>query len=700
MIRWALACSLMLPSLADSASAQETAKLLGLCFTAFRDNESPALALHPLPSSVDEDVKFASRATSAIRTYTVQSSSYLIAEFCTKYEIDCLIGAWIGPERWRNDAEIELLIHQANQGNPRIKAVIVGNEVLHRGDLTETQLLNHVAEVKAAVPVPVAVADTWTAWLEHPALAAAVDICGVQIYPYWEGKSIEGAAQYTVERVQEIQRRYPDKRVILTEFGWPTAGGSLGEAVASPEAAARYLREILPLLDQHKIEYYYFGLWDEKWKQGPEGGVGPNWGLFTAEGSPKPAFMEFLPTAVRAGQTRPPRTLTFTLPNDQERNNRLAIANGEGVVGEPTPPAQRGPGLESTRESKFQNPYASPRPPAATPPVDPDDQARKPPQARRLSPLPHPGPLISTATLVSPIIAQISATKPPLHGLCLSLFRDRETPHEGILPLLSEIREDVQYAGTLARTVRCYSATGPFSFLPEICENAEVDCIAGSALGPYPWLNDFEIEMLIRLGRGDNPRLKAVIVGNEVMHRGDFSVEQYIQYLRKVKAAVHVPVATAELLHTWLEHPELAAEVDILGVQIYPYWGGLSIDKAAADTLDRVRELQARHPDKRVILTEFGWPTAGGTIGGAEASPENTARYLREVLPLLDQAGIEYLYFAMTDEQWKSRDEGGPGPHWGLLTSDGQVKPELIPLFPQPASPGMKRSPRKLTYNN
>ncbi len=209
--------------------------------------------------------------------------------------------------------------------------------------------------------------------------------------------------------------------------------------------------------------------------------------------------------------------------------------------------------------------------------------------------------------------------------------------------------------------------------------------VFGSIARKYPWLNELELEMLIRVGQSGHPSVRALIVGNEVMHRGDFSVEQYIQYIRRVKKSVKVPVATAELLHSWMEHPELADEVDILGVQIYPYWGGLTIEKAAANTLESVQQLQARFPGKQVILTEFGWPTDGGTIGDAVANPENAARYLKEVLPLLNINKIEYMYFAMTDEKWKQRDEGGPGPHWGLLYSNGQTKPAFRALLPASA---------------
>ncbi len=330
---------------------QATEKLRGVCFSSVRDNESPARQIHALPSAIEKDVAFASKFCEAIRTYTVQNTSYLIPGFCEKHDIDCIVGAWIGPTRWQNDAQLELLTHLAGGNNKRIKAVIIGNEVLHRGDCSESQLIDYVRKAKASIDVPVAVADTWRAWIEHPKLAAEVDICGVQIYPYWEGLSIEGAAEYTVRRVRDVQQQYPDKRIVLTEFGWPTDGDSLGQAEASGVNAARYLREVIPLLEQNDIEYYYFAVWDEKWKVGPEGGVGAHWGLFHSDGTIKPEFENVLPSDVHTGSMRPPRTVTFRLAVDEGRNESVT----QVALGTPSPDPTggeitgRGPGLEVKR---------------------------------------------------------------------------------------------------------------------------------------------------------------------------------------------------------------------------------------------------------------------------------------------------------------------------------------------------------------
>ena len=697
----------------DCLSQDTSQKLGGVCFSAVRDNESPARQIHSLPSAIEADVAFASKLAVAIRTYTISSSSYLIPEFCEKYGVDCIVGAWIGPSRWQNDAQMEQLAKLTSQKNPRIKAVIIGNEVLHRGDCTESQLIEYVRTAKKTTNVPVAVADTWRAWIEHPQMADAVDICGVQIYPFWEGHAIDGAAAYTLQRVREVQAKYPDKRIVLTEFGWPTGGESLGQAEASVENSVRYMREVIPLLEQSKIEYYYFSIWDERWKLGPEGAVGAHWGLCESSGELKPEFHSLVPNTVASGSKRAARSIEFALKADEERNAplmELAVGRQDGAdAGESM--EQRGVGLEVKVEKVGRSSYEQLRPLQTTTQKgdsskdsksDAADRENSPPAVAATEKTKPDSVLVPAKNQSKGPMREIAPERPidpnEMYGVCLSLFRDEETPHLGITPLISELRADVKFAATFARAVRTYSVTDSFALVPEMCQEIGVDCFPGAALGKYPWLNDLELEMLIRVGQSQNPRVQAVLVGNEVLHRGDFSVEQYIQYIRQVKKQVSVPVATAELLHSWLEHPELAAEVDILGVQIYPYWGGLTIEKAAANTLESVQQLQNKFPGKRVILTEFGWPTDGGTLGDAVANADNAARYLKEVLPLLNQNKIEYMYFAMTDEKWKQRDEGGPGPHWGLLSSDGQVKPSFRAMFPADTKGGMVRPARKLNF--
>ncbi|MFN7873951.1 MAG: glycosyl hydrolase family 17 protein [Pirellula sp.] len=110
--------------------------------------------------------------------------------------------------------------------------------------------------------------------------------------------------------------------------------------------------------------------------------------------------------------------------------------------------------------------------------------------------------------------------------------------------------------------------------------------------------------------------------------------------------------------------------------------------------------MRNRFLGKPVILTVFGWPKDGETLSGAVASPENAARYLKEMIPVLNREEIDYLYFAMTDKKWKEGDDGGPGSHWGLLKSDGTMKESFRSMFSEEINRGMERPARTLTFEN
>ncbi len=98
-----------------------------------------------------------------------------------------LMGIWIGKEEKQAVAEIATLKELAQQYPEVIKAIIVGNEVLLRGDQTDVQLAKYIKEVKEALPqYPVTYADVWEFWLKYPKIKELTDFVTIHILPYWE----------------------------------------------------------------------------------------------------------------------------------------------------------------------------------------------------------------------------------------------------------------------------------------------------------------------------------------------------------------------------------------------------------------------------------------------------------------------------------------------------------------------------------
>lgn len=304
--------------------------------------------------------------------------------------------------------------------------------------------------------------------------------------------------------------------------------------------------------------------------------------------------------------------------------------------------------------------------------------------------------LFGFATLLLSGTLAVAADAPMLDGICYGPYRDNESPHTNVFPLPSNMEAELKLVKALAHSVRTYSVTSSLFTIPAICEKLEIDCYPGAWLGRSRAANDLEIEMLVQVAKQRHDHVRVLIVGNEALHRGDITEAQMLKYMDKVRQATQLPIAVADTHHAWKKHPKVAAEADLIMAQIYPYWDKVPIDKAAQYTLDSVKALQKLYPDKRIIVSETGWPTAGEKQGPAVASPANAAKYFKEVTALLRKNDVPCIYFAMFDEAWKVRDEKEQGKHWGLFKANGNVKDEYESLLPEAVRNGMHRAARVL----
>ncbi|MGH6739444.1 MAG: glycosyltransferase, partial [Bradyrhizobium sp.] len=198
------------------------------------------------------------------------------------------VGAWIDKNAERNDHEIRAVIDLARK-HRNIESVVVGNETIYRGDQTVDDLIAKIQRVKRDTSVPVTTGEIWNAWLDHPELASSVDFIAAHVLPYWEGISETAAVDQAVRIYNLLRQTYPGKRVVIAEFGWPSAGYNRRDAFPSPLAQAAVLREFIARADRLGIDYNIIEAYDQPWKTF-EGGVGPYWGMFNTAREPKFPF--------------------------------------------------------------------------------------------------------------------------------------------------------------------------------------------------------------------------------------------------------------------------------------------------------------------------------------------------------------------------------------------------------------------------
>lgn len=285
-------------------------KLTGVCYSPFRDNENPDCGVLPTEKEIEEDIEFLSKLTNSLRTYGSTGSLKSIPKFCSNYKIECYPGAWLSKYKRENEKEINALIEIGKQKNSYVKGLIVGNEVLLRRDLKEEELIYYIKKVKNQTCLPVTTAEVWSILLKHPDIVKEIDFILVHIHPYWDGKSIEEAPNYVIEKWKEIKNIYPEKEVIIGETGWPSKGERKGKAIPSEENQLKFLSQFLKLAKENNIKYFYFEVFDEKWKSKFEGGIGANWGIYYSDGSLKPILKDLLSTEAQKGIPRPERKLS------------------------------------------------------------------------------------------------------------------------------------------------------------------------------------------------------------------------------------------------------------------------------------------------------------------------------------------------------------------------------------------------------
>ena len=265
------------------------ARIEGFAFSPFRANEDPTHGQMPTDAQIDSDLKLLEGKVSAVRTYSVEQSLADIPELADKHDLNVALGAWIDGHRDKNEEQLKTVIDLANN-HQNVVRVIIGNEVLFRGDLPIAELEKYLDRARAAIGPPVGTAETWHTWLAYPELAQHVDFIGVHLLPYWEGVSVEEAVDYSFAQYRRLQQAFPRKPIVVAEIGWPSRGRTRESAVASDSNEALFLRRFLHRADKEEMVYYVMEAFDQPWKAYLEGAVGSYWGVYDVNRRPKFAF--------------------------------------------------------------------------------------------------------------------------------------------------------------------------------------------------------------------------------------------------------------------------------------------------------------------------------------------------------------------------------------------------------------------------
>jgi len=202
----------------------------GFCFSLYEEGQKPGDIIGI--DQVRRRMKILKPYTKWVRTFSCTDGNELIPMVAKEMGINTLVGAWLGDDPEINEREVQGLIKLANEGLVDIAAV--GNEVLYRKDLTESELIAFINQVKDAIgDIPVGYVDAYYEFTDHPKITELCDVILCNCYPYWEGCPFEYSLQHMQQMYHQAKDAGNGKKVIITETGWPSQGESLKGAHAS-----------------------------------------------------------------------------------------------------------------------------------------------------------------------------------------------------------------------------------------------------------------------------------------------------------------------------------------------------------------------------------------------------------------------------------------------------------------------------------
>lgn len=274
--------------LIDRGDAPDVRAIQSLSFSPFTRNQNPTADITITLAQIEKDLETVLPITGGIRTYSsTQGLESIPLETVKQKGFRVVQGVWLSRDETRNTLEIDNGIWLANN-NKSVVAVVVGNETLLRKEKTPDELIGILQDMRRKVKknTQITTSETWDIWIKYPELAQNVDYINAHILPFWEGVPAEEAVAYAFDRYDQLKAIFPDKHIVIGEFGWPSHGYNQRAASAAPVTQARVLREFITEATRRGVDYNIIEAFDQPWKV-DEGMVGAYWGLFNAARKPK-----------------------------------------------------------------------------------------------------------------------------------------------------------------------------------------------------------------------------------------------------------------------------------------------------------------------------------------------------------------------------------------------------------------------------
>ena len=248
----------------------------GMDYTPFNAQYPACLSNPPSQNNITMDMAVLSQLTNAVRLYgTDCNQTEMVLHAIDKLSLPDMkvwLGVWLDKNSTTSNRGLDAMYQIISQyGASPFAGVIVGNEVLYRQDMTETQLSDLLGEVRTnftnkKIDLKLATSDLGDSW--NVSLTENVDFVMSNIHPFFAGVAAQVAAGWTWNFWQEfdtILTNGTTKQNVISETGWPSTGGTdCGEAtscvngsVASIDGMNTYMDTFVCQSLTNKTNYFW-----------------------------------------------------------------------------------------------------------------------------------------------------------------------------------------------------------------------------------------------------------------------------------------------------------------------------------------------------------------------------------------------------------------------------------------------------------
>lgn len=250
-----------------SGGPPSTSELFGVSYAPYRADHSCKSQ-----QDINNDFSQLKQSYSLVRVYGTDCDQVPMVYSAAKaHGMQLFLGIW-DPHYVEDEAN--KIISGIDGDWDVVHTVSVGNELVNNGEAAPQEIIHSMTKARSILRAagfqgPVVAVDTFTAVLANPELCKASDYCAINAHAFFDSTIAAHQSgmwlENTISRVQSAISG--NKKVVVTETGWPTKGVANGLAVPGLENQKVALDAIREKFADNPGDVILFSAFNDLWKK-------------------------------------------------------------------------------------------------------------------------------------------------------------------------------------------------------------------------------------------------------------------------------------------------------------------------------------------------------------------------------------------------------------------------------------------------